>query len=420
MNCEESLRSLLARVDAREPEIGAWAWLDRDGAIARARELDAAAGRGPLHGMVIGVKDVIDTAGLPTEYNSPIYAGHRPAEDAEVVRRLKAAGAIILGKTVTAEFAFMSPGRTRNPHDLSCTPGGSSSGSAAAVAAGMVPVALTTQTGGSTIRPAAFCGVIGYKPEFGRYPTRGLKMLSPSFDTIGLHARELDDLAQVSAVLAGDAGPVARARRPARPRFVLTLTHNAHQAEAQGIARVREVAQVLARAGAEVRELELPGLFAEIDPLHRVIMSKEVSHTFAPEWARARGKLSAELADFIARGLAHSDAEVEAARVRVAQCRQLLATLVADDELFLTLPAPGEAPVGLASTGNAAFCRFWTMLGVPCVSVPAGRGERGLPLGVQLVGRNSGGAAATTRIESELLATTRWVQDALAAAGLRP
>ena len=413
MNCETAIRALLAHIDAREAEIGAWAWLDHAAALAQARALDPAPTRGALHCMAIGIKDVIDTADMPTEMNSQIYAGHRPTQDAEVVRRLRAAGAIILGKTVTTEFAFMTPGRTRNPHNLTCTPGGSSSGSAAAVASGMAAVALATQTGGSTIRPAAFCGVIGYKPAFGRYPTAGLKHLAPSLDTIGLHARNFDDLARVSAVLAGDTS-LPSAVVPVRPRVALARTHHDSQAEPQAIKRVEEAAQALRRGGAEVREMTLPALFAEIDPLHRVIMAKEVAQSFVAEWATARDQLSADLAAFIARGIAHTDAEVAAAHARVAEGKRLIDTLLADDELMLTLPAAGEAPVGLASTGNAAFNRLWTMLGVPCITLPAGRGARGLPLGVQLVARNRAGA------EAELLAQARWVQDALATAGYGP
>jgi Asp-tRNA(Asn)/Glu-tRNA(Gln) amidotransferase A subunit family amidase len=416
MNCEGRIGALLERIEAREGEIGAWAWLDRDGALRRARALDASACRGALHGMAIGVKDVIDTADMPTQYNSPIYAGHRPARDAEVVRRLKRAGAIILGKTVTTEFAFMAPGKTRNPHDLSCTPGGSSSGSAAAVAAGMVPVALTTQTGGSTIRPAAYCGVIGYKPAFNRFPTPGLKHLAPSLDTIGLHARSFDDLERVAAVLADDAGIRVPGAVWPRPRFALVRSPQAGLAEPQAIQRLQQAAQALREAGAQVRELELPVLFGELDHLHRVIMSKEVSQAFATEWGEAPDKLSADLARFIEQGLAYSDAQVAAARDRVGEGKRSMDRLLMDGEWLLALPAPGEAPVGLASTGNSIFNRIWTLLGVPCLSLPAGRGQRNLPLGVQLVARNGGQVNA----ESELLACARWAQDALAAAGLGP
>jgi len=411
MSCENSLNALLAHIDSLEGEIGAWAWLDHEAALAQARALDAGATRGALHGMAVGIKDVIATADMPTEYNSPIYAGHRPAADAEVVRRLRSAGAIILGKTVTTEFAFMAPGRTRNPHDLSCTPGGSSSGSAAAVASGMVPVALATQTGGSTIRPAAFCGVIGYKPAFGRYPTTGLKHLSPSLDTIGLHARDLDILARVSAVLAG-ATPVHEPIIAARPRIVLARTHHDGEAEEQAIRRVEQAAEAARNAGAEVRELMLPALFTEIEPLSRLIMSYEAAQSLAHEWAHARDKLSSDLVSFIAHGLAHTENERAAASEQVTAGQALMDTLLADDELLLMAPAAGEAPLGLASTGNAAFNRLWTMLGVPCITLPAGRGVRGLPLGVQLVARNRLGG------EQALLARARWVQKTLASVGL--
>ncbi len=411
MSCEESIRALLAQIDAREGDIHAWVHLEREAALARARALDAAPAHSALHGMGIGVKDVIDTADMPTQYNSPIYAGHRPAEDARVVQLLKAAGAVILGKTVTTEFAFMAPGPTRNPHDLTCTPGGSSSGSGAAVAAHMAPVALATQTGGSTIRPAAFCGVIGYKPAFGSYSTRGLKALSPALDTIGLHAQTLDDLAAVSAVLAGV--PLRSEAAPARLRFAVTGTHNAAKAEAQQLARLEEAGRALARAGADVRSVELPPMMAELDNLHRVIMGFEVARSFAPEWVGDRARLSAQLQDFIEKGLTYSVADFAAARVRVDEGRRVMAAFMAPDEVLLTPPAAGEAPVGLDSTGNAAFNRLWTMLGPPCLTLPAGRGVRGLPLGVQLVGVGMGSAD-----EPRFLAIARWAAAALAEAGL--
>ena len=384
MSCESAIRECLARIDAREPDVGAWAYLDRDAALATARALDGGTPRGALHGMAIGVKDVLDTADMPTEYGSPIYAGHRPAADAACVRRLKDAGAIILGKTVTTEFAFARPARTRHPLDLACTPGGSSSGSAAAVADGMVPVALATQTGGSTIRPAAFCGVIGYKPAFGRFPTAGLKPLAPSLDTIGVIARTVADVARCSAVLAGE--PASTIDEPGPPRLALCRTPYAAEAESQALERLASVAARLERTGARVRELELPAAFAELDRLHRVIMAHETARSMAHEWRTARERLSPELAAFIERGVSVSADEVAAARAHVDACKRALPSLLAEGELVLTLPAAGEAPVGLASTGNAVFCRFWTLLGVPCLTLPAGRGARGLPLGVQLVG----------------------------------
>jgi Asp-tRNA(Asn)/Glu-tRNA(Gln) amidotransferase A subunit family amidase len=409
MSVETSIDATLERITAQEDRIGAWAWLDAEGAMRRARALDRSGVQGPLHGMPIGIKDVIATADMPTEYNSPIYAGNQPQQDAEVVRRLRQAGAVILGKTVTTEFAFMAPGKTRNPHDLRCTPGGSSSGSAAAVAARMVPVALTTQTGGSTIRPAAYCGVIGYKPAFDRYPTAGLKYLAPSLDTIGLHADTLEHLAQVSAVLAGEAYARPDSLREP-PRFVLLRGYHAELAESQAVERLEQVARLLGKDGATVRSIELPPLLVRLDPLHRVIMSSEVSRSFAAEWQTARDRLSPELADFIAQGLAYSDAGVTAARVQLAEAARVFAELLREGEFLLTLPAPGEAPLGFAFTGNSAFNRIWTMLHAACLTLPAGRGERGLPLGIQLVGNDRSDAS----YEAQLLASARWVQDRLA------
>jgi amidase len=374
MSGESALQASLARIDAREREVHAWTHIASN--FGQPNE-------GPLHGLPIGVKDVIDTADMPTEYGSPIYKGHRPKADAEVVRRLKRAGAIVLGKTVTTEFAFQHAGATRNPHNLACTPGGSSSGSAAAVADGMVPVALGTQTGGSIIRPAAYCGVLGYKPAFDRFPTAGLKFLAPSLDTIGIIARTVDDIARVSAVLSGQ--PKANTQI-AKPRFALCRTPYAAEAEPQMHERLDAVAKTLARAGAQVRELELPASFADLNQLHRVIMAHETARSMAHEWQTARGQLSTHMAGFIERGLSISDDAAAAARVRVAACKEELPALLEDGELILTFSAAGEAPVGLESTGNAVFNRLWTLLDLPCLAVPAGRGARGLPLGVQLVG----------------------------------
>ena len=404
MSFEATIRAHLARIEAREREVGAWTYVDGEAALAKARTLDASPRRGPLDGLAVGVKDIIDTADMPTEYGSPIYRGYRPQRDAACVQRLKAAGAIILGKTVTTEFAFVQPGRTRHPLDPGCTPGGSSSGSAAAVADGMVPVALATQTGGSTIRPAAFCGVVGYKPAFGRFPSEGMKPLAPSLDTIGLIARTVDEVARVGAVLAGE--PIsapASSRLTDPPRLALCHTPYAAEAEPQAIERLDAVANLLARAGARVRELALPGMFAELDGLHRVIMSHETAQAMAHEWRTARDRLSAGMAEFIERGLSTSTQAVAAARAHVEACQRALPALLDEDELILTLPAAGEAPVGLASTGNAVFCRTWTLLRVPCLALPAGCGGRGLPLGVQLVGGP----------ESSLFAVAKWAAQPL-------
>ncbi len=399
------IEALLARVTAREPEIQAWAFLDPERLRVAAWQADVGPVRGPLHGIPIGIKDVIATSDQPTAYNSPIYRAHRPSTDAVTVSRLRAAGALIMGKTVTTEFAYMRPGPTRNPHDLRRTPGGSSSGSAAAVADRMVPVALGTQTGGSTIRPAAFCGVYGYKPALGRFDARGLKYLAPSLDTIGLMARDLDDLALVASVLANAEAPMATASQP--PAFVLYQPIGVVQAEAPGVACIDRVGERAAARKASVRRLAAPDWFSGLDVAHRTIMSAEVARSFANEWGESRGDLSPELAAFIEQGLKRTEDELAQAWAAVVRGRHWFADSIRPGELLLTLPAAGGAPVGLASTGYAQFNRLWTLLHMPCLTLPAGHGPNGMPLGVQVV--------ETRGAEALLFAAARWLVEAMAA-----
>src|SRR5437762_1253782 len=261
LSSEALVRDCLARIDAREATVRAWAFLDPELALRQARERDRTPARGALHGVPIGVKDVFDTADMPTQMGSPIYAGWRPPSDAACVALMRAAGAVVLGKTVTAEFAGMTPGDTRNPHDPSRTPGGSSSGSAAAVADFMVPLALGTQTGGSVLRPASFCGIVGYKPSFGRYNRSGLKMAAESLDTIGSLARSIEDVELVDAVLLG--APPRKAEPLCEPpRIGVCRTHLWETAKPETMAAVEDSAARLARARASVREVALPEEFA--------------------------------------------------------------------------------------------------------------------------------------------------------------
>ena len=394
---------LLARIEAREPTVKAWVWLDRDAALAAAAARDSEPPMGPLHGVPIGIKDVIDTADMPTEYGSPIHAGHHPAKDATCVARLKRAGSIILGKTATTEFAFAHPTATTNPHNPAHTPGGSSSGSAAAVADFHVSVTLATQTGGSTIRPAAYCGVIGVKPAYGRIDYAGLKFLAPLFDTIGLMGRSLADVALVSAVLTD--APPALIRDAGEPRFVLSRTPGWDDATAPGRTLVEDTAAQLAQAGAAFRVLALPPPFDRLDAAHRVVMADETAQSLAPEWRDHADQLSAPLRAFIERGRTASADEVAAAWSVVTDCRGALAELFAPDEVIVTLSTPGEAPAGLATTGDARFNRLWTLLHVPCLHLPIGVGPGGLPLGVQLVAPRSDDAM--------LLAAAAWAARAL-------
>jgi amidase len=400
LTASDWIEALLARFRAREPAVQAWAHLDEARAREAAAACDRTAPRGPLHGVPVGIKDVIDTADQPTQYNSPLYRGHRPAADAVAVARLRTAGAIILGKTVTTEFAYLRPGPTRNPHDLACTPGGSSSGSGAAVADRMVPAALGTQTGGSTIRPAAFCGVYGYKPAFELWDTRGIKYLAPSLDTIGLMTRSLDDIALISAVLAGLAA--ASPIEPGLPRLALFRPPNIGAATPAAVACLDEATGRIAAAGCPMRTLGPPPLFGPLDVAHRTIMAAEVARSFAAEWRDRRDGLSPEISGYIATGLAVAEADLAEAWGKLEGCKRWFMSAVAPDEIVLTLSAPGEAPTGIASTGEATFNRPWTLLHAACVNVPVGRGPRGLPLGVQLV--------SLWGDERRLLGAARWLE----------
>src|SRR3984893_13219897 len=303
ITAEAVIGDCLARIAAREPTIHAFAHVDPELALRQARELDGGPGRGVLHGVPIGIKDVIDTADQPTQMGSPIYRGHRPACDAACVALLRAAGAIILGKTVTAEFAGMTPGPTVNPHNPAHTPGGSSSGSGAAVADRMIPAALGTQTGGSVLRPAAYCGVIGYKPTFGAFNRAGLKFAAESLDTIGLMARSIDDIALITSVLLGRQ-PGAPAALGAAPKIGLCRTPLWDTAQAETKQAVEDAAARLAQAGAELREVVLPEDFAGLKTAAReTINNYERSKSMAAEWAGHRDLISAKLKRCIELGM---------------------------------------------------------------------------------------------------------------------
>jgi amidase len=399
--CEAVVRACLERIDAREIDIHAWASVDPELALARARELDRASTRGPLHGVPIGVKDIIDTADLPTEMGSPIYRGHRPATDAACVGLTRAAGAVILGKTVTCEFAGMTPGATANPRNLAHTPGGSSSGSGAAVADFMVPVAFGTQTGGSVIRPAAYCGVFGFKPTFGAFNRRGVYPAAESLDTLGLIARSLDDLELLSAVL--ELRPVAApvvADSP--PRVGLCRTPLWQAAQAETVAAVEDAAARLAKAGARVQEIVLPDEFAGLRFAAReTINNYERAAAMAHEWSGHREAISERLRKRIELGRAMSRAEYVAALRLGEECRARLATVFEEVDVLLTPCANGEAPRGLGETGDPGFQAIWTILHVPALTLPTHRGPNGLPVGIQLV--------AARHADLRLFGCARWI-----------
>jgi Asp-tRNA(Asn)/Glu-tRNA(Gln) amidotransferase A subunit family amidase len=385
LTAEALTRACLERIGARENVTGAWHYLDPDRAIAEARQRDRAATRGPLHGVPIGVKDVMDTHDMPTEYGSPIYRGHRPAADASCVALARAAGAVVIGKTVTTEFATFSPGKTANPHNPAHTPGGSSSGSAAAVADGMVPLAFGTQTAGSVIRPASFCGVVGYKPSFGTIARTGVKPLSDSLDTVGIMARDVGDAAFFAAVLSDRPG--LRLGDTTIVRIAFCRTPEWNEAGPGTIAALDHAVSSLARAGAPTVEIISPPEHQGLVEAQKIIMDYETARCLAFEYATRATDLSANLRERIATGLGHSAEAYDAARHAVARARAALPTFFADFDAVLVPAAPDEAPKGLDRTGDPIFNRTWTILHVPCVTVPAWRGAGGLPVGVQLVGR---------------------------------
>ncbi len=359
--------------------------------------------------MPVGIKDVIDTADMPTEYNSPIYRGHRPRWDAACVALLRRAGCVILGKTVTTEFANNHPAKTRNPHKLTHTPGGSSSGSAAAVADFMVPLALGTQTGGSTIRPAVFCGVVGCKPSFNSINRAGLKFVAESLDTIGLFARSAEDAALGLHVLSGRALPDFKAMAGGKPRVGLCRTPRWHEADAATQAAIQGAAARLAQAGAKVGEFELPQGCAQLYGDQGKIMSYETARALAWEHTNHAGQLSDSLRPRIEEGWALSREAYDAARLLARDCRRRLAGQMRDYDFLITPGATGEAPATLTTTGNSVFNRVWTLLGVPCVTLPCGTGPNGLPLGVQLAGSYDG--------DTELLGWADWAARGMRAEG---
>lgn len=378
-----------AAILREEPRVHAFAHLDLDGARAR---VPAAAGL-PLRGLPVAVKDVIDTAAMPTAYGSPIHAGHRPRADAAIVARLVAAGAVIVGKSVTTEFAYYFPGPTRNPHDPEHTPGGSSSGSAAAVAAGMVPFAIGTQTAGSMLRPASFCGVVGFKPSYGLLPTAGVHPLAPSFDTLGLFAATVADMALLFPLLARDpaAGEAGRdggvdaeiAARRSPPRVaVLRGYHDEAMAPEAATALARAV-DFLRAAGIAVDDLALAPALARLDAAQPTIMQVEMAAALAAERRDHADRLSPVLAEVTAKGAAVDAADHAAALALLAATRSEAASFFAGYDLFLTLAAPGPAPRGIAATGSPIFNRLWTALGTPALSLPAP--VAGLPIGLQLI-----------------------------------
>jgi Asp-tRNA(Asn)/Glu-tRNA(Gln) amidotransferase A subunit family amidase len=370
-------------IAARENDIGAFVALDLDAARRAADEPRLAAT--PLHGLAVAFKDIFDTADLPTQYGSPIYAGYRPRADATAVALARRAGGVVIGKTVTTELASLVPAGTRNPHHLAHTPGGSSSGSAAAVAAGMVPIAFGTQTAGSVIRPAAFCGVAGYKPSYRLIPMVGVKDVSWHLDTAGIFGAGIVDVAFAAAAILGRDLRIDRAE-PAAPRIALVRSHLWPQASAAMQNAIETAARIAEAAGAKVVDLTLPPILDEAYAAQFTIQDYEVYRAQAYEYDHHRDLIGKNLREQLDNAASVSVEAYDTARRTTKRARQVFADTIAEHDVILTPSAPGAAPRGLTATGNPMFNRLWTLMGTPCVNVPGLR-EGDLPLGVQIVGR---------------------------------
>jgi len=415
----------LDAIARQEDTVGAWTFLDRDYALAQADAADEAhrLGRphGPLHGLPIGVKDIFDTRDMPTEDGSPLHAGRTPRDDAAAVARLRAAGGLVMGKTVTTEFATYHPGKTANPHDPRRTPGGSSSGSAAAVACGMVPLAIGSQTNGSTIRPASFCGVVGYKPSFGAIPRNGALKLSRALDHVGLFARDVPDVALLAECLFGcdaedpDTRPqavppllrAALSEPPTAPRLAFVPGPVWELAESETQEAFGELIEALNEADAapglgKIEQFDLSEGFSEAQALHAVVMETDLACNLAREYRDGADRISPVLRAMIERGLnQHGAYDYARALAMMPALNEALEEAFFNFDAFITPAAAGPAPFGLEATGSPAFCSLWTFCGLPAITLPLLRSADGMPLGVQLIGQRGA--------DAKLLRTAQWL-----------
>src|SRR5258705_7787395 len=402
-SAEAVVRDCLDRIEERDKQVKAWPFLDRKLALDQARALDRAGAKGVLAGVPLGIKDITDTFDMPTDMGSPIYQNHRTATDASCVALARRDGAVILGKTVTCEFAGLTPNVTRNPRNLDHTPGGSSRGSAAAVADNMVAVAYGTQTGGSVLRPASFCGAVGYKPTYNLISRGGIKFAAESRDTIGLIARSVDDLDLVASVLTG------RERAPSRdtpPRIGLCRTLFWDHALPESQHAIEDSARRLQVAGAAFHDVALPQSFDSLIEARTIINPVERARSMAHEWNTNRELLSPGLTRQIETGLTIPYARYIESLQRIKECRDLVPEIFGEADVLLAPAVTGEAPKGLESTGDTRFQEFWTALHTPTITLSTHRGPNGLPIGIQLIGR--------LYEDETLLAAARWVSRQLA------
>ena len=418
---QDLVRACLDQITALEDRLGAWAHVDADHALKQAQDVDLARkegkGVGPLHGIPVGVKDIFDTLDMPTEDGTVLHAGRQPARDATAVALIREAGAVIMGKTVTTELAVYTPGKTRNPRDPERTPGGSSSGSAAAVAASMVPLAIGTQTNGSVIRPASYCGVYGYKPTYGLISRHGVLRQSRALDQVGVFARTVDDAALIAEQLMAfddrdpDLRPRARLKLtetvteepPIPPRLAFVKTPVWDRADEDTKAAFTEL---VAHLGEHVEEKELPDIFNEAVAWHQSIMEADLARSFAKEYTRGRDKLSSILREMIERGQKVLAMDYNRAVDEIPVLNDTMEEIFEWHDAILTPASTGEAPVGLETTGSPIFCTLWTLCGMPAISLPILQGSHGMPMGVQLVGPKFD--------DAKLLRTARWLANFVA------
>lgn len=400
ITAEAAMQSCLERIDLREAEVGAFIHIDQAVALEAARAADNAEIKGPLHGVPIGVKDIIDTEQFATAWGTRFYQEHRSQRNASCVELFLQAGAIIVGKTVTTEFAYFKPGKTANPHNLAHTPGGSSSGSAAAVADCMLPFAFGSQTAASLIRPAAYCGIPGYKASHGSFDLQGVMGLAPSMDTLGFLAREVEDFELARSVLSGSVPVTADFdETPLR----VALLRGSHWSE--GSLEMRDVCQralaALAKAGAQTGELACPEIFKALTECQKKIMAYEVARARIFEYNHYRDQISSAFIDLVESGFKVSRFAYEDACSTRDRAIRVLQNLFVDIDIILAPAAPGEAPRGLDATGDPLYSRSWNLLQVPCLSIPFDSGPEGLPLSIQLVGPMNS--------DDCLLAAAKWV-----------
>jgi Asp-tRNA(Asn)/Glu-tRNA(Gln) amidotransferase A subunit family amidase len=392
LKAEALVQACLDRIHSREPEVRAWAWLDEELALSQASRAN-----GVLRGVPVGVKDIFDTFDMPTQHGSRIYLGHRPRADSAPVALTRRAGGVILGKTVTAEFATFVPGATRNPHDLSRTPGGSSSGSAAAVADFMVPLAFGTQTAGSVIRPGSYCGVVAYKPTYNLLPRAGVKPGADSLDTVGAYARSVEDVAFFAGALTGRSD---LATTIDRPRIAMCRTWEWELVQPEMVSAFEEAKKKL-----NASELRLPDSFKGLRAAQMTILWFEVARSLADEYRRFPELLDPMLRKRCEDGYAVDGREYAAALQLAARSRAELDLVFGNYDVLLAPAATGEAPLGLGSTGDVSMNVVWTLLHTPCVSVPAGKSPNAMPLGLQAIGRIGD--------DARTLACAAWIEGAL-------